>query len=507
MLKACRRVVLATGVLSLLSVAQADCPPEESIDRYTQTAGDALTALHELVPESQQRALEDRYAAMVIMKWQWQGRAAIVADRRATEQLLSCYLATACGMRASDQITVQIASKLEQTGADPLSLENLLPAQPNANAVSWARRILKCDRPPAPAIIPEAFAEPETIVATTDNPGNDVDLLDRNAVASETAGPFASSDVLESAQLLPDTPQNDPIMASVEPALTLGASVSADIAPAIIAAAGTNTDELMLTATNLVFAGKPMDAIEPLETACFIEAQTVEKSAACETLFDVFTNALVAQDFSSNSRVYLELSQNLCAIGYSRGCDNLSRYYAAQGSADAHLAAVAYAERSCELANAEACATVASFYLAGRASEPDPAAARRKLEESCQLGRLMSCQDVADFYLRGIGGEADPATALRMVEASCPATGAERADLCVSAADFILIHEQSGPARSTRVRTFIKRACEIGHDVGCAWYAEDLELGIGGDVDLAAARQARLTACEYGDQKSCNSRS
>ena len=47
------------------------------------------------------------------------------------------------------------------------------------------------------------------------------------------------------------TPQNDPIMASVEPALTLGASVSADIAPAIIAAAGTNTDELMLTATKL----------------------------------------------------------------------------------------------------------------------------------------------------------------------------------------------------------------------------------------------------------------
>ena len=97
--------------------------------------------------------------------------------------------------------------------------------------------------------------------------------------------------------------------------------------------------------------------------------------------------------------------------------------------------------------------------------------------------------------------------ALKMVEASCPAGSTERADLCVSAADYVLINEAPGEIRSARVRMFIKRACEIGHDVGCAWYAEDLEMGIGGSVDLRAARRARVTACENGDQDSCNSRS
>ncbi|MEO1189149.1 MAG: hypothetical protein AAFW60_08750, partial [Pseudomonadota bacterium] len=83
----------------------------------------------------------------------------------------------------------------------------------------------------------------------------------------------------------------------------------------------------------------------------------------------------------------------------------------------------------------------------------------------------------------------------------------ERADLCVSAADYILMNEAPGATRSSRVRMFVKRACDIGHDVGCAWYAEDLEMGIGGAVDLRAAREARVIACQYGDQESCNSRS
>ena len=66
---------------------------------------------------------------------------------------------------------------------------------------------------------------------------------------------------------------------------------------------------------------------------------------------------------------------------------------------------------------------------------------------------------------------------------------------------------KSSEQRAAQVRGFIKRACDIGHGVGCAWYAEDLELGIGGRADPEAAREARITACEYGDQESCRTRS
>ena len=126
-----RGLVLAAGVATLPLTAQAECPPEASIDRYAQTAGDALSALNGLVPDSQQAALEDRYAAMVMLKWQWQGRAAIRADAPALSQILSCYEQAECGVRASEQITVEIMEKLEQSGADPQMFENVIPPQPS----------------------------------------------------------------------------------------------------------------------------------------------------------------------------------------------------------------------------------------------------------------------------------------------------------------------------------------------------------------------------------------
>ncbi|MEL6824810.1 MAG: hypothetical protein AAFN91_01075 [Pseudomonadota bacterium] len=515
MLKACRGVVLATGILGLPLLAQADCPPEDSIDRYAQTAGDALTALHELVPESQQKALEDRYSAMIVLKWQWQGRDAIRADEKAMTQLLGCYQKATCGIRANDQITTQIVAKLEESNVEPVLLESLLPQQPSARTLAWAERILGCNAPTqtpvapisqtAPTQIADAgTAQPESNRTTTSSA--DSQIIARPPVQPANTGPVQSS-----------------VSASIEPVISTPSSIvqaevytpeAQTVAPrtetasgAVTRTASMDVNDLMLTATSLVSSGKPQEAIEPLEAACLIEAEGTRKSSACETLFSVYTNSLVASEYSESSQSYRDLSQRLCDIGYSRGCDNLSRYHAAQSSAEAHRAAVAYAERSCDLSNAEACATVASFYLAGRASEPDPVAARTKLEQSCELGRLLSCQEVADFYKRGIGGEPDPGMALKMVEASCPAGSTDRADLCVSAADYVLINEAPGEIRSARVRMFIKRACEIGHDVGCAWYAEDLELGIGGSVDLRAARRARVTACEYGDQDSCNSRS
>lgn len=524
MLKAFRGLILATAAVSLPLLAQADCPPEESIDRYAQTAGDALSALHELVPESQLQALEDRYAAMLMLKWQWQGRDAIRADSRAMTQILRCYEAGKCGINRYSQITTQVVEKMTAAETNPLLLESLLPQFPSPNAVTWAKATLECGvRRPQPVLTVDS--EPQIETAAIDTSENRVPTVEQapEPIATNTttvAVQQPSLGVEQPAQAERFTaPTNyqpqTPIVATAQESNPAVIEVTAQLpaeteeyTPTVEYTVPTgNVDALMVEATNLVSAGKPQDAVVPLEKACFIEAASTEKSKACETLFSVFTNALVSSELSTSTEYYLDLSGRLCDNGYSRGCDNLSRYHSAQNSAEAHRAAVAYAERSCDLANAEACATVSGFYLSGRASQPDPIAAREKLEQSCQLGRLLSCQEVADFYLRGVGGDADNAAALTMVEASCPETGAERADLCVSAADYILINETAGADRSALVRTFIRRACNIGHDVGCAWYAEDLELGIGGAVDLRAARQARLTACEYGDQESCNSRS
>ncbi|MEO1322446.1 MAG: tetratricopeptide repeat protein [Pseudomonadota bacterium] len=516
--------------MNLPLFAGADCPPVESIDRYAQTAGDALSALHELVPESQQQALEDRYAAMVMLKWQWQGRDAIREDANAMTQLLACYEKGACGIDSSDQITLQIVSRLDGVDADPTLIESLIPRQPSPRAFDWAKRILGCDAPTS-TLTREDLILPEVAETQTSPTEEAVELAKAALPTSEPQraviepADTAATNTLEALEAPNNVlasreeivTETRPVLARVDaqrPAAVVDTTVSE--APEISTRALNTpytTDEtgdasaLIAKATSYISSGKPSDAIAPLEQACFIQIAQSSRSSACESLFSIYTDAVISARSSKSSNAYLDLSERLCESGYTPGCNNLSRFYAAQNAPEAHRAAVFYADRACDLGSADACATVADFYLNGRASEPDPLTAREKLERSCDLGRRLSCQAVADYYLRGVGGEQDVGMAMRMIEASCPAQSTQRADLCVSAADYVLINAPADLDRSARVRTFIKRACEIGHDVGCAWYAEDLELGIGGNVDLRAARQARLTACEYGDQDSCNSRS
>ncbi|MEM7330394.1 MAG: tetratricopeptide repeat protein [Pseudomonadota bacterium] len=516
MLKAYHGLILATGMLSLPLFAQADCPPEDSIDRYAQTASDALTALHELVPESQQQALEDRYAAMIMLKWQWQGRDAISADPVAMTQVLNCYQQAGCGIRTNDPVRTDLIPQLEaEVEVDPLILQSLLPQQPSPRSMTWAERTLGCGAY-APAPLPDQ-TEPLEVVADTSTDAVSERPLN-TAEAAQSLPPALTPSLPERVQpaaieAASSTIETNEAPTTIEVADRVAPEQTAPVEDAVTKPVATariasgDASKLLLNATMLVAAGKPHLAFEPLETACFIEAKESQASQACDTLISVYMSGVAPANFDTGAAAILDLSQRLCAAEYSQGCNALSQHYETQNSVEANRAAVSFAEKSCALQNADACATVSGYYLEGRTDAPDPIAAREHLEMSCRLGRLSSCQSVADLYLRGIGGAPDTVMALQMVDASCPSGSADRADLCVSAADFVLINESFGEERSARVRTYIKRACEIGHDVGCAWYAEDLELGIGGAVDLHAARKARLTACEYGDQESCNSRS
>lgn len=519
-----RGLMLVAGAALVSAVAFADCPPEDSINRYAQTSRDALSALDGLVPESQQRDLENRYSAMLILKWNWQGGSAIASDADAVSQIAGCLATGACEAETSDLVPQNATA---------------LPAAPSARLLYWAQRELECDaEPPAELIVADTDieADPETIETDTVEqipelePALETDNTDLQLAETDAA---PEADTTDTATLPEAAPTEDlatelaetvtdpePVASEPDPdtlqqaadaasALTeLTESIQARSQTAGSDVDLTNDPELLIkTAASLFAAGRPADALPPLRTACFIDANALTPSQACETLFDVYNAPTERGDGAANTPAYLALSEELCAIGYNRGCQNLAQHFAGQNTAEAHRATVAYTERSCELGDGEACATVSGYYLTGRATAPDASLAREKLEQSCMLGRLRSCQEVADFYLRGVGGEADIQKALEVNEASCPADTAQRPDICVAAADFIMIHMKSGPERSALVRTFTARACALGHDIGCAWYAEDLELGLGGDVDLAAAKEARRVACEYGHEASCATRS
>lgn len=511
MLNPLRGLMLVAGAAFVSAVAYADCPPEESIDRYAQTSRDALSALDGLVPESQQRDLENRYSAMLILKWNWQGGAAIASDAGAVSQIAACMATGACEADTADLVSESATA---------------LPTAPSARLLYWAQRELECDAPPpAELAVDEAEAAPESTetesVEQIPEPDSDpeTDSTDPQLAATDAAPEDEPLEETET-QLAESVTAADPVASEPDPdtlqqaadaatALTeLTESIQARSQTAAANVDLSNDPETLIkTAASMFASGRPADALPPLRTACFIDANAQTPSQACETLFDVYNAPTERGDGAANTPAYLALSEELCAIGYNRGCQNLAQHFAGQNTAEAHRATVAYTERSCELGDGEACATVSGYYLTGRATAPDATLAREKLEQSCMLGRLRSCQEVADFYLRGVGGEADIQKALEVNEASCPAETAQRPDICVAAADFIMIHMKSGPQRSALVRTFTARACELGHDIGCAWYAEDLELGLGGDVDLAAAKQARRVACEYGHEESCATRS
>ena len=106
-----------------------------------------------------------------------------------------------------------------------------------------------------------------------------------------------------------------------------------------------------------------------------------------------------------------------------------------------------------------------------------------------------------------MGGDRDLERALELNEVSCPPVRSDSAETCVAAANFVLINQQDSSERAVSVRKFTERACAIGHDTGCAWHADNLEFGIGGDIDLAGAERARRTACQFGHEASCDANS
>ena len=470
----------------LPATALAECPPETSVDRYTQTARDALSALDGLVPESQQEALEDRYAAMLVMRWNWQGGDVIEEDPEAVAFIANCIANGRCEASTPDMVQRDATE---------------LPTAPSPVLLYWAQTELECEAtPPDELLLADADIEDEGLEDAPSEETEEVETAEIDDVPETDQPEVSETELAESTE----TPEPVLVQAQVAPVSLTTVQTEPTVAMVETTAA---TNMLFQTALTLVATGRPTEAIEPLRSACFAEVEARTNARSCDTLLDIYDAPIARRSWAHQLPDYLTLSEELCSMDYLRGCQNLARHYAEQDTVETLMAEIAYTERACGLGDGEACATASGYYLTGLATDPNPKLAREMLERSCRLQHFSACQTVADFYLRGVGGKVNVERALQVNEDSCPADGAAQPDMCVAAADFVLIHMDSGPERSALVRVFTERACAIGHDVGCAWYAEDLELGLGGEIDLAAAEQARLTACEYGHTESCNTSS
>lgn len=473
MQNAFRGLIFAACAVTYPLCAGADCPPRDSIDRYAETARDALSALDGQVPDSLQHSLEDRYAAISILRWQWQGRDVISSDSDARAQIAACISSGRCG---------------DETAESAQSRTLALTPEPSDRLLAWAEVTLEC----APTVIvPEDDTEAaaEAVEGATDPAAEpaarsetELGLRARNTL------PDADAVTLESLNADLDRAEAEMIAAEQD---------AAAIAPI------ENPDFFLRRAAVSMAFGRLSSGVATLNASCLMDAAIEDTSRACDLLIELYEAPGTRVDPSRA----LAFTDQLCSLDYVRGCESLARYFGVNTVEDAHQAALDHYVRACKRGDADACAAASNYHLSGRASAPDAALAREELSRSCDLGRLESCQELADFSLRGIGGAIDIDRALELIESTCPIIRAKDAEVCVSAADFILINTDIASEPAALVRAYTKRACDIGHDVGCAWYAEDLEFGIGGDVDLIGAKQARLTACDLGHEKSCRVRS
>ncbi len=453
--------------LALPFAAHADCPPESSIARYVQSTGEALDVLDGEVPESQYAELSDRYSAMVILKWDRLGLKSVSDQPRELDRVSTCFRTATCGAERNDPIDAQITSILQQTDVDHFGLTVMLMEQPSATMLEWAEITLGCREPePAPAPVLQSIPTPA-----------------ETALAEADLGPE---------QVTPDVQ-------------TVSAQVSEPAAPISIPQQTAPATALFATAATFIEGGQMDEAISPLEQACDADVAAGSPSIACDTLLDVFKPK---SSVSAGSDRYLKFADELCTAGYANGCLILARHYRYASQSDALDKFATYTARSCELGDAEACAIQSNAYLANAAaSESDLQQARALRQKSCDLGRNASCLEVADMYLRGVGGAADTAEAVNAASAACPPTYRGTADICVSAADFVLIHMDPSQDRADKVRSFTARACDNDHAFGCSLYATDLERGLRGAADPERASLTRLKACELGDKESCRTRS
>ncbi len=515
MLTALRGLLLVTGMAAIPAFAQAECPPQESIDRYAQTARDALVALDGLVPEEQQRRLEDRYAALSILRWSWQGRDAILNETSALDRIETCINSGRCDAEVS-----------ERSGAGPRTVARF----PSDRLVNWAMRELECagaadpepdPDPVEPEIEPEteAVAETESAIEPTPAPEpieqvvadepvdtqseqttpelevaeTEVSPVDQPATAAPEPVPVSvAEDARDSVTPVPDAAPDETKIAAIPAPRITTSSVALE-----------DTQRLLRIASIRALKGDMSTGMAFTTLACYREAETSDPASICEALFDHYEQLPVRADPIK----FLAFTDQLCRLDYARGCANLARYFGVATTAEAHFSAINFYDRACNSGDADACAAASDYYLTGRASVADPERARDTLYRACDLGRQSACQDLAEFYRRGVGGEPNLPLALEMNDVSCPNSRARYAQTCVDAANFVLLNLEEGPERSNRVRTYVQRACEIGHDTGCAWHADNLEFGIGGEVDADGAREARNTACRLGHQASCDARS
>ena len=340
MLKALRGLVLATGVAALPAFAQVDCPTEDSIDRYAQTARDALAALDGLVPESQQRALESRYAAMFVLKWSWQGRDAVTSDAPALDRLATCLSSGPCDAEASER-----SRNLGQFPSDRL--------------FTWARVELGC-QPAAPEIVDEP-AEPEDDETVGNEPAP---VASPEPAESEIETPVVETEVFEPIEA------PEPAIEVVEQEAELPEPEIEDIttlAPPPNEGAATGSHAAMRTATLLLMKGNLSRAADIVRKACFVDAATTDPAATCESLFDVYHRMATR----ANPEEFLDFTNQLCTLNYERGCTSMARYFGADTTFEALLAAFNHYNRSCDSGDAEACAIVSDYHVAGRISAAD----------------------------------------------------------------------------------------------------------------------------------------
>lgn len=159
-----------------------------------------------------------------------------------------------------------------------------------------------------------------------------------------------------------------------------------------------------------------------------------------------------------------------------------------------------YADKACDLGNAEGCKLAAQFAYHGQGGPKDGKRVAQALNTACEVGDNQACQVLSESARTGDGMPVDGPLALSAAEKGC---GRKDGMSCVSAA-MAVYNAPAGLVRDgERARHYADRACELEIALGCLMLEQIARSGEFGPPDTATAMDAAERGCQLRDQPAC----
>ena len=202
-----------------------------------------------------------------------------------------------------------------------------------------------------------------------------------------------------------------------------------------------------------------------------------------------------------NESVGARLFFRACEGGEPLGCLNASIAYGSGRGVPKDLEqAFSYAQRACAGGAAQGCVRVGKAKISGEGVAKDVRGGLAQLDGMCTSGKAEACESLGSMYVAGAGADvpADPGRARAYMKKAC-VLGSETG----CAGEKLLATGDRGETTPAQENERYAAKCDAGSLLACELLGLDLIDGIGVSVDRARGMELLERACKGKRERSC----